>query len=71
MTEQEIAELQSMVKDFQELLKSDKADYYVSCCSCGCGSSLNDEFNDKRKALLTRAETYFAHEEDQWMYEEE
>jgi hypothetical protein len=70
ITEQEIAELQSMIKAFQDLLKSNKTRYYISCCLCGCGGSLNDKFDKKRKVLLRQAEKHFASEEDRWLYKE-
>ncbi len=70
MKEEKIAELESIVKDLQELLKSDDADDYASSCTCGC-THFRDEFNEKRNALLKRAECYFTPEEYKWMYGED
>ena len=69
MTEEQQQELTQLVKDFQELLKSDDADDYTFSCSC-CGTRLSDEFNEKRKDLLWRVNEFFAPDDERWRYNE-
>lgn len=59
MTEEEQQELTQLVRDFQELLKSDDVDDYIRSCDC-CGTFFTDDFDDKRKELLRRADEIFA-----------
>lgn len=70
MNDEKIAELESLIKGFQELLDSDDAADYASSCEFGC-THFRDEFDKKRKALLKRAECYFTPEEYKWMYSED
>lgn len=67
MTEEQQQELTQLVKDFQELLKSDDACDYAFSCSC-CGTRLSDKFDEKRKELLRRVDAFFAPEDERWRY---
>lgn len=67
MTEQQQQELTQLVKDFQELLKSNNAWDYVHSCDC-CGTFFTDEFDKNRKDLLRRVDAFFAPEDEKWRY---
>lgn len=67
MNNEQQQELTQLVKDFQELLKSDDADDYIRSCEC-CGTFFNDDFKEKRKDLLRRVDAFFAPEDEKWRY---
>jgi hypothetical protein len=50
-----ISNLEELLRDFQEALKSDDAFSYVRSCAC-CGTFLNNKFDNTRQELLERAE---------------
>jgi len=68
MTEKEIAELVSMVKDFHDLIKSDDVSDYVHSCSC-CGTYFQDDFDKKRQALRARSGRFFEVESEKWRWD--
>ena len=70
MTDEQQQELVQLVKDFQELLKSDNEGDYVHSWHEYYSASFNDKFNEKRKDLLRRVDEFFAPEDERWKYYE-
>lgn len=68
MTDEQQQALTQLVKDFQELLKSDNVGDYACSWHEYYQTAFNDNFDKKRKELLRRVDEFFAPDDKKWEY---